>query len=51
MLGPKFLHYDEGMIVFGMTLTDGTKTIGGRDAWAGKIADMPKNLTKIEVCF
>ena len=33
-----------------MTLTDGTKTIGGY--WsADKTADMPENLTKIEVCF
>ena len=34
-----------------MTLTDGTKTIGGYEEWANKTADMPENLTKIEVCF
>ena len=39
------------MEVFGITLTDGTKTIGGYEDWADKTADMPENLTKIEVCF
>ena len=39
------------MSVFGMTLTDGTKTIGGDEFYADKTADMPENLTKIEVCF
>ena len=34
-----------------MTLTDGTKTIGGDENWANETADMPENLTKIEVCF
>jgi len=50
-LAPKRLHYDPWMRVFGMTLTDGSKTIGG-EAWrADETADMPENLTKIEVCF
>ena len=39
------------MWVFGMTLTDGTKTIGGKEGWANSTADMPENLTKVEVCF
>ena len=39
------------MLVFGMTLTDGTKTIGGDEKYANKTADMPENLTKIEVCL
>ena len=34
-----------------MTLTDGTETIGGDEDWANETADMPENLTKIEVCF
>ena len=38
------------MVVFGMTLTDGTKTIGW-EGFANSTADMPENLTKIEVCF
>ena len=51
-LAPKRLHYDSAwMYAFGMTLTDGSKTIGG-EAWrADETADMPENLTKIEVCF
>ena len=51
ILTPKELHYDEYMLRFGMTLTDGTKTIGGKENLADKTADMPENLTKIEVCF
>ena len=39
------------MAVFGMTLTDGTKTIGGKYNYLDRTADMPENLTKIEVCF
>ena len=50
-LAPKKLHYKKDMCVFGMTLTDGTKTIGGNESWTDETADMPENLTKIEVCF
>ena len=51
-LAPKELHYSKGMSVFGMTLTDGTKTIGSKhEHWADMEADMPENVTKIEVCF
>ena len=37
------------MAMFGMTLSDGTKTIGGDEKYIEKTEVMPENLTKIEV--
>ena len=48
---PTQVHYSESMSVFGMSLNDGQKVIGGDEYDCNKTETMPSKLRRIDVIF
>ena len=50
-LSPATIHYDKDMFVFGMSLNNGQRLVGGADWKCSNTVEIPKKLTKIDVIF
>ena len=50
-LRPTKVHYKWTMKVFGMSMSDGQRVIGGDESLPLKTAELPEKLTRIEVIF